>query len=102
MRVFLDTNVLVAACLEDHEQHARALPVVQRVHEKKVEGALSAHSILETHSVLTRLPRHPRISPSQAGTLIADNFLNYFSIIALSSPEYSVVFQKLRQQGIIL
>ena len=42
MKVVLDTNVLVAACEADHEHHARALPVVETVHEGHAEGFVSA------------------------------------------------------------
>ncbi|MGA3179173.1 MAG: PIN domain-containing protein [Verrucomicrobiota bacterium] len=89
MKDFLDTNVLVAACVADHEHHARALPVVQKVHQGKAQGYVSAHSLLETHATLTRLPRVPRISSMQASTLIADNILKHFSVVALTAKEYS-------------
>jgi predicted nucleic acid-binding protein len=101
MKDFLDTNVLVAACVDDHEHHARALPVVQRVHEGKAEGFLSAHSVLETYAILTRLPRVPRISAMQASRLIAENIVKYFSIVALTGKEYSELAVKLGQNNIV-
>jgi predicted nucleic acid-binding protein len=101
MRDFLDTNVLVAACVADHEHHARALPVVQAVHDGRSEGFLSAHSLLETHATLTRLPRVPRISSMQASALIADNIVKYFSIVALTGREYSELSLKLGQNNIV-
>jgi len=101
MKDFVDTNVLVAACLADHEHHARALPIVQKVHERKAEGFVSAHSILETHAILTRLPRVPRISSMQASTLIAENIVKYFSIVALTGKEYSDLCLKLGQNNVV-
>jgi predicted nucleic acid-binding protein len=101
MKDFLDTNVLVAACLADHEHHARALPLIQRIHEGKTEGFVSAHSILETHATLTRLPRVPRISSMQASTLIADNIVKYFSVVALTGKEYSDLSSKLGQNNVV-
>jgi predicted nucleic acid-binding protein len=98
---FLDTNVLVAACVDDHEHHARALPVVQTIHDGKAEGFVSAHSLLETHAILTRLPRVPRISPLQASTLIAGNIVKYFSVVALTGKEYSDLSLKLGQDNIV-
>jgi predicted nucleic acid-binding protein len=89
MKEFLDTNVLVAACVAGHEHHARALPVVQKVHDGGAEGFVSAHSLLEAHAILTRLPRAPRISPLQASALIAENIVKHFSIVALTGGEYS-------------
>ena len=101
MRDFLDTNVLVAACVADHEHHARALPVVQAVHEGRVEGFVSAHSLLETHAILTRLPRVPRISSMQASMLIADNIVKYFSVVALTGREYSELSLRLGTDNIV-
>jgi predicted nucleic acid-binding protein len=98
---FLDTNVLVAACVADHEHHARALPVVQKIHAGKAEGFVSAHSILEMHAILTRLPRVPRISAMQASTLIAGNVVKYFSVVALTGKEYGELALKLGQNNVV-
>ena len=100
MKLFLDTNVLVAACVDDHEHHARALPIVQMIHDGTAEGYVSARSLLETHAILTRLPRVPRISSLQASTLIADNIVKHFSIVALTGKEYSELTLKLGQNNI--
>lgn len=97
----MDTNVLVAACLEDHEHHARALPIVELVHLGESEGYVSAHGLIETHAVLTRLPRVPRISPIQASGLIADNIVHYFSVVALTGKEYCDLSLKLGQNNIV-
>jgi predicted nucleic acid-binding protein len=88
MKVFLDTNVLIAACVQDHEHHSRAVPILEQVHEKKVTGFLSAHSLLEMLAVLTRLPRSPRITPQEAGSAIEVNFLSHFLPVALTGKEY--------------
>jgi len=101
MKDFLDTNVVVAACVLDHEHHARALPIVQKIHDGEAEGFLSAHSILETHAILTRLPRAPRISALQASTLIADNITKHFTIVALTGREYGELSLKLGQNNIV-
>ncbi len=101
MKYFLDTNVLVAACIADHEHHARALPVVQTVHTGKAEGFVSAHSLLEAHAILTRLPRVPRISSMQAARLIADNIVKHFSVVALTGNEYSQLSWKLGQNNVV-
>jgi predicted nucleic acid-binding protein len=101
MREFFDTNVLVAACVADHEHHARALPLMRNVHEGDAEGFVSAHSILETYAVLTRLPQVPRISPVQASMLIGDNILKYFSVVALTGREYNELSLKLGQNNVV-
>jgi predicted nucleic acid-binding protein len=101
MKVFLDTNVLVAACLLEHEHHARAIPVIQMVHEGKVEGYVSGHSLLEAHAILTRLPRAPRLSPTQAAKLLADNVIAHFSVVSLTGKEYAELSLKLGREGVV-
>lgn len=101
MKLFLDTNVLIAACLQDHEHHARALPLVQKVHDGKAKGFVSAHSLLETHAILTRLPRSPRITPAQAATLVTDNFVKHFTVVPLTGKEYGDLVTKLGQNHIV-
>ena len=99
MNLFLDTNVLVAACLEKHEHHTRAIPLLQSIHAKKAQGFVSAHSVLELYAILTRLPQSPRISAEQASKLIED-LLSHFSVVALSSKEYAELIRKLGVSGV--
>jgi predicted nucleic acid-binding protein len=101
MKLFLDTNVLVAACIADHEHHARAVPLVQTVHDGKAEGFVSGHSLLEAHAILTRLPRSPRITAIEASMLISDNIAKHFSVVALTGKEYSELARKLGQNSVI-
>ena len=100
MKIFLDTNVLVAACLEDHEHNARAVPLMQSVHDGRNEGFASAHSLLEMHSILTRMPRSPRVTPAQAALLVADNVSKHFTIVALTAREYGELISRLGRDNI--
>jgi predicted nucleic acid-binding protein len=60
-----DTSVLVAALMSWHPRHAEARKVVvNRV------DAIPAHVLLETYSVLTRLPAPHRITPADAGAVL--------------------------------
>jgi predicted nucleic acid-binding protein len=101
MKVFLDTNLLVAACVEEHEHHARALPVVEAVHQGKIDGYVSAHSLLETYAILTRLPRSPRITPIQAAKLVEQNIGSHFTVVALTAKEYGRLGHKLGEENIM-
>jgi predicted nucleic acid-binding protein len=91
VKLFVDTNVLVAACIEEHEHHGRAIPLVESIHHGEAEGCVSAHSLLEVYAVLTRLPRSPRLLPAQAATLIKENILEHFSVVALTAQEYGAL-----------
>lgn len=55
MRVLLDTSVLVAAMVEAHPAHERALPWLQRVEAGIDSGVVAAHSVAELYAVLTTL-----------------------------------------------
>ena len=101
MKYFLDTNVLVAACIADHEHHARALPVVQAIHDRKADGFVSGHSLLEALAILTRLPRVPRITSTQAAAMIEANVASHFTVVALTGKEYSDLVARLGRDNII-
>ncbi|MEJ7731251.1 MAG: PIN domain-containing protein [Polyangiaceae bacterium] len=58
MKTAADTSVLVAAFASWHEQHQTASAALERV------DAVVAHALLETYSVLTRLPAPPRMLPA--------------------------------------
>jgi predicted nucleic acid-binding protein len=100
MKVFFDSNVLIAAFLEEHEHHGRALPVVARVHEGKDAGFASAHTVLELYATLTRLPRSPRLLPQQAAAMIEENVVGHFELISLTAREYGALVLRLGRQGV--
>ncbi len=52
MNVLFDTSVLVAAMVEAHPMHERALPWLQRVKEKTITGIVAAHSIAVSSMML--------------------------------------------------
>lgn len=88
MLVFLDTSVLVAACVADHPHHARARPVLQRVAGGEDIGFVGAHSIAETYAALTRVPVVPRIHPIEAGRIVRDNILRTCTVVPADTVVY--------------
>jgi predicted nucleic acid-binding protein len=101
MKMFFDTNVLIAAFVEEHEHHARALDILDSVHQRSGQGFVSGHTLLELYATLTRLPRTPGIRPEQAAKLIEENILGRFTIVSLSSKEYGHLVLQLGRQGTI-
>jgi predicted nucleic acid-binding protein len=81
VKVFFDTSVLVAACVQSHDHHHRALPALRAVMERKHIGMICSHSLLETYSALTMLPLQPRITPLEAKELIRENVQKWFKMI---------------------
>ena len=89
MRVFLDTNVLISAVIKQHVFHQRSFAVLERVHDGKDAGFVSAHSLAEMYSVLTKLPTPYRHTPEQALLSIEENVLKHFKTVALVGNEYA-------------
>lgn len=100
MRVFLDTSVLVAAVVHNHEGHGRALALLDRVQNKKDEGIISAHTLAEVYAVLTRIPPPNRHSSAQALLSIEENIVKYFSITSLNGGEYAALLREAALAGI--
>lgn len=94
VKALFDTSILVAAALPEHPNYTQALQWLQRVHNNEVEGFISTHTIAELYSVLTRLPRNPRISPITAQQLIAGNLI-LFTKVVLTFEDYQAVLSRM-------
>jgi len=101
VKILLDTSVLVAAMIEAHPAHVRALPWLQRIKQRKDSGLVSAHSIAELYAILTTLPMKPRISPAIAYDLIRRNVIELCDVATLSAADYSELTKHLSQERII-
>ncbi len=100
MKVLLDTSVLVAALVEPHPEHLRALPWLTRPKSKSGELVISSHSIAEVYAVLSTLPVSPRISPGLAWRLIHESIEPNVSIVSLTSSEYMATVKRLSDLGL--
>jgi predicted nucleic acid-binding protein len=100
VKVYLDTNVLVAAAVQEHQHHIQAFSLAKRIRDGAIEGFISTHGLAEFYSVLTRAPFTPRVHPAEAGRLIEDNILPYFNLIALSASDYKTVFRSCAASGL--
>lgn len=68
MKTAPDTSVLVASFASWHEHHDVAFDAIARV------DAIVAHCMLETYSVLTRLPAPHRMTPSVVAAYLDQSF----------------------------
>lgn len=80
MKIAADTSVLVAAFASWHEQHELAFAAIRRV------NAMVAHCMIETYSVLTRLPAPHRMTPDVVASYLERSFDGY-PVFALSASE---------------
>lgn len=97
MKVLFDTSVLVAAMVEPHPMHGRALPWLRRAKAGDYDFVVASHTLAELYAVLTTLPVVPRISPGAAWRLIHENVETAATVVSLSASEYGVTIKRLAE-----
>jgi len=100
MKVFCDTNVLVAAVLANHPHHQAARPVVERIKAGADEGLMSVHSLAESYAVLTRLPGASQVAPGMAWQLVNENEIKNFTLVTLTGRDYARFLEQASANGI--
>ncbi len=100
MKVLLDSSVLIAAMVEAHPAHERGFAWLKRVTDGSDKGLVAAHSLAELYAVLTTLPVHPSISPSDAIRLIKHNVADRLEIVSLTEQDYIEVIEHLAALGV--
>ena len=100
MRVLFDTSVLVAAHLPSHADYPGSRRWLERAKQHAFEFVIAAHSLMETYSVLTRLPLTPRITPSAAFQFIETNVLTTAEIVTLTGADYLDLLRGLGASGV--
>ena len=101
MKTLFDTSLLVAATLESHADHERAIPWLERAHAGEFPWVVGAHTLAELYSVLTALPRPNRLSPAEVLQLIRENILSVAEAVALTQEEYMGILAVLASNGIV-
>jgi predicted nucleic acid-binding protein len=91
VKVFLDTSVLIAAVVQNHESHKKSFAILDRVQNRHEDGFVSAHSLAEMYAVFTKLPPPSRHSPEQALLSIDENIVKFFQISALTGDDYKAL-----------
>ena len=100
MKILLDTSVLVAALVEPHPQHHRALPWLAKAKAEKFELVISSHTIAELYAVLSTLPVSPRITPGLAWRLINESVTPAATMVSLTSSEYLTAVKDMSDLGL--
>lgn len=73
-RTAVDTSVVVAALVSWHESHHAARAALEQAMEGTPGIIVPVDVLVETYSVLTRLPAPHRLSPADAYRLLRENF----------------------------
>jgi predicted nucleic acid-binding protein len=88
MNVFCDSSVFVAASLENHPHHEQAFALLLSLREQQNRGFTSAHALIETFSVLSRMPTNPKLKPEDVLQILEANVIPYFTLVVVSSDDY--------------
>jgi predicted nucleic acid-binding protein len=101
MKVFLDTNVLIAASVRQHPHFSRADAVMRRCMEKLDEGIVHTHSLLEFHSAITQLPKGLAVPPAYVTDLLEQSILVCVRLVALPKREMTPIQKRAGELGLI-
>lgn len=93
MKVYVDTNILVASCVAAHPQHAQSFEVMTRIRKGDLQGCVSSHSLAELYSVLTRTPFRPRIHPAEAGRFLEEGIFPFFEVVSWTDEDYRLTLR---------
>ncbi|TVS11129.1 MAG: PIN domain-containing protein [Wenzhouxiangella sp.] len=77
MSVALDSSVLIAAVLDWHEHHPASHQEVERLAASDGAAVIPTHALLESYSVITRLPAPHRLRPNDARDLLDGSFRDW-------------------------
>jgi len=99
VKIYFDTNVLVAAALENHPHHVPAAAALSKVHNGEIQGCISAHSIAEFYAVMTRAPLIPPVYPNEAWQILERNIFPHFVITSLSGTAYRGIVRRCAETG---
>lgn len=87
-----DTSVVVAGLCAWHPDHEVALP------ELAGRPIVVAHVLVESYSVLTRLPHNQRVKPELAAAALAAAFAE--RAVAMTGPEVQTLIDLLARSGV--
>ena len=95
MKILFDSSTLIAASVQNHPKHESAFSWLKKAKNSEVEGYVSAHTLLEVYSVLTRTPFQPKIIPAHARRLIDTNVTSLMNVISLEMKGYNEILDLL-------
>lgn len=101
MKVLFDTSVLTAAFLRKHEFHAAAAAWLVAAKSTAVEMFVSAHSLAELYSTLTRMPKPLAIPPVQVWRMIEADILPQAKVRTLPASRYVRMIRRLADSGVV-
>jgi len=99
VRIAFDPSVLVAALVEPHPLHARAICWIEAAASGKAKAECSWHAIAEIWTLLTRLPMEPPISPPLAAVAI-ERLTRHVEPVEVSDDVYRAAIRRCAERGL--
>ena len=90
-----ETSVLVPGVLTWHPHHVASRAEIQTRLAAGQQMLLAAPALVETYSVLTRLPPPRRLAAHRVVELMAANYLDHGTVVAMDPGEYPAFFRLL-------
>ena len=100
MRLYFDTSVLVSLAVAHHPQHELAYAAFRQVMTRRHEGFVSAHGLVETFSVLTRLPITPMVHPTEAYRFLSESIVPRCTVVYLIEHDYMATLEAAAKAGL--
>lgn len=101
MKVFLDTNVLIAAAIKQHPHFTRADEAIRRCVDDEDTGFIHAHSLLEFHSAVTQLPKGLAVPPGRVPSLIDEGILPFVRLVSLDAKRIVKIETQAGEMGLV-
>lgn len=99
-RFLPDSSVIVAAVSSWHERREAAVAELDTRLDTGEEMVLAGPSVVESFSVLTRLPAPYRLSANDARALIMTNFVERAEVVALDATQYRSLLDRALALGV--
>jgi predicted nucleic acid-binding protein len=100
LKVYLDSNILIAAFVQQHPHYEPAHFLLEKVQGTGLKPCISAHGLMEVCSVLSRTPFRPRIPLAVALDYIERSVLPWFELIVLETEDYQRALTAIRTLNI--
>ncbi len=99
MVVVFTLDVLIAAMVEGHPDHARCAAWLRRAKNGEATMLVAQPTVTDLFAALTVLPVRPRISPAMAGRLVHGN-IDPSQVIAVSPAVDWAVLERATRNGV--
>lgn len=97
----VDTICKIAMVQDEHTHHVRAYREFNARIDRGERLVVAVHALVETYSVLTRLPLPLRLPPFVAQEVLATTFESQGELVALAADAYVRLLQRAADRNIL-